>query len=51
MPFHAACLSKHDFIAYKPVFALYLEIQKQLVLEELPENEARGRWKSFVGKW
>jgi len=33
------------------MFALYLEIQKQLVLEDLPQNEARGRWKSFVGKW
>ncbi|MCJ1250199.1 hypothetical protein MMC30_007425 [Trapelia coarctata] len=33
------------------MFALYLEIQKQLVLEDLPEKEARGRWKSFVGKW
>lgn len=33
------------------MFALYLDIQKQLVLEELPEMEVKGRWKSFVGKW
>jgi len=33
------------------MFALYLDIQKQLVLEDLDEHEARGRWKSFIGKW
>lgn len=41
----------HDYAAYKPMFALYLDIQKQLVLEDLDEHEARGRWKSFIGKW
>ena len=33
------------------MFALYLDIQKQLVLEDLPVDEVKGRWKSFVGKW
>jgi len=33
------------------MFALYLDIQKQLVLDELDEHEVKGRWKSFVGKW
>jgi len=33
------------------MFALYLDIQKQLVLEDLDEHETRGRWKSFIGKW
>ncbi|GME41092.1 hypothetical protein GTA08_BOTSDO06090 [Neofusicoccum parvum] len=33
------------------MFALYLDIQKQLVLEDLDGDEAKGRWKSFVGKW
>ena len=33
------------------MFELYLDIQKQKVLEELPDDEAKGRWKSFVGKW
>lgn len=47
----ASTLSKHDFDIYKPMFGLYLEIQKQLILEELSDDEVRGRWKSFVGKW
>ncbi len=51
LPLHASILSKHDFETYKPMFGLYLDIQKQLVLEELPPDEMRGRWKSFVGKW
>lgn len=33
------------------MFELYLDIQKQKVLEELPDDEVKGRWKSFVGKW
>ncbi|KAI9655422.1 MAG: hypothetical protein M1829_000658 [Trizodia sp. TS-e1964] len=33
------------------MFALYLDIQKQLILEELDPDEVRGRWKSFVGRW
>ena len=33
------------------MFALYLDIQKSLDLETLSDTEARGRWKSFVGKW
>jgi hypothetical protein len=33
------------------MFALYLDIQKGMVLDELDEHEVRGRWKSFLGKW
>lgn len=33
------------------MFELYLDIQKQKVLEELSDDEVLGRWKSFVGKW
>ncbi len=51
LPLNASPLSKHDFETYKPMFGLYLDIQKQLVLEELPADAVRGRWKSFVGKW
>ena len=51
LPFQASTLSKHAFEVYKPMFALYLDIQKQLILEELSEEEVRGRWKSFLGKW
>ncbi|KAI9844778.1 MAG: hypothetical protein M1837_005311 [Sclerophora amabilis] len=39
--------SREDYI---PVFALYLDVQKQLLLDELPDDEGRGRWKSFVGR-
>ena len=51
LPFQASNLSKHDFGIYKPIFKLYLDIQKQLILEELSKDEVRGRWKRFVGKW
>jgi hypothetical protein len=33
------------------MFALYLDIQKQKYIDDLDEDEVRGRWKSFVGKW
>lgn len=30
---------------------MYLDIQKGIFLEDLGEDEVKGRWKSFVGKW
>lgn len=51
MPLGARKVKKHDFKAYKPMFALYLDVQKRLILEDLEESEIKGRWKSFVGKW
>ncbi|KAL9126902.1 MAG: hypothetical protein Q9217_004116 [Psora testacea] len=51
LPFNASFISKYDFKEYKPMLGLYLDIQKHRILEDLPEEEARGRWKSFVGKW
>ena len=51
LPFQASKLRKHDLEALKPMFELYLDIQKQKVLEDLPNDEVQGRWKSFVGKW
>lgn len=51
LPYKARPLSKHDFEAYKPLFQSYLDIQKQIQLDELDEREARGRWKSFVSRW
>ena len=51
LPLRASPIRKNDFATYKPMFALYLDIQKQLVLEDLSDTEIRGRWKSFVGKW
>ncbi|KFX92062.1 hypothetical protein V490_05582 [Pseudogymnoascus sp. VKM F-3557] len=37
--------------AFRPMFALYLDIQKGKILDDLDETEAKGRWKSFIGKW
>jgi peroxin-14 len=33
------------------MFGMYLDIQKGKILEDLSEEEVKGRWKSFVGKW
>lgn len=30
---------------------MYLDIQKGIFLDDLGEDEVKGRWKSFVGKW
>jgi hypothetical protein len=51
LPFNSRQLTKRDYEAFKPMFALYLDIQKGKILEELDETEAKGRWKSFLGKW
>ena len=51
LPFRAPQLSKHELQVYKSLFTSYLDIQKQLRYQDLPEDEIRGRWKSFVGKW
>jgi peroxin-14 len=51
LPFNARPILKHDLPYFRPMFALYLDIQKHLALEEMAEDEVRGRWKSFVGKW
>ncbi|KAF2871975.1 hypothetical protein BDV95DRAFT_606545 [Massariosphaeria phaeospora] len=51
LPYKAKQLSKHDFDEYKPLFQSYLDIQKQINLDELGEREVRGRWKSFTSRW
>ena len=51
LPYKARQLSKRHYEEYKPLFQSYLDIQKQLNLDELDEREARGRWKSFVSRW
>ena len=51
LPFRASPLSKSHYERCKPMLVLYLDIQKHKVLEDLSEDEVRGRWKSFVGKW
>jgi hypothetical protein len=51
LPYKAKPLSKHNFDEYRPLFQSYLDIQKQIQLDDLDEREARGRWKSFVSRW
>ncbi|KAL1971207.1 hypothetical protein VTN77DRAFT_159 [Rasamsonia byssochlamydoides] len=51
LPYGARQLSKRDLPLLEPMFAMYLDIQKGLVLEELSEEEVKGRWKSFVKRW
>ncbi|KAI0968242.1 hypothetical protein F4678DRAFT_443736 [Xylaria arbuscula] len=52
LPFDARPLSRStDFTAFQPLFARYLDVQKQIDIARLDEREIRGRWKSFVGKW
>ncbi|RDL41795.1 Uncharacterized protein BP5553_01774 [Venustampulla echinocandica] len=51
LPYNSRPLTKRDYATFKPMFALYLDIQKGKFLEDIDEIEARGRWKSFIGKW
>ena len=51
LPLNARALVKHDLKQFKRLFALYLDIQKQIDIDELDETEIKGRWKSFMGKW
>lgn len=51
LPQNAGYISRHDIEMYRPIFALYLEVQKQLDVDEISEHEMKGRWRSFVGKW
>ena len=51
LPFHRAPLHKFELKQYTPVFAEYLDVQKQLDIYDLTPEEVKGRWKSFLGKW
>ncbi|KAE8373400.1 hypothetical protein BDV26DRAFT_272237 [Aspergillus bertholletiae] len=51
LPFQARELSKRDLSTYEPMFAMYLDIQKGILLEDLSTDEVKGRWKSFINKW
>lgn len=51
LPFKAAKLSKRDLRSHRAIFASYLDIQKNKDIFALPEDEVRGRWKSFIGHW
>ncbi|KAK0300387.1 hypothetical protein LTS00_000641 [Friedmanniomyces endolithicus] len=51
LPFRAPHLHKHDLLPYTPLLASYLDIQKSISIADLSEDEVKGRWKSFLGKW
>ncbi|KAJ6167734.1 hypothetical protein N7497_000577 [Penicillium chrysogenum] len=51
LPFQARELSGRDLKVYEPMFGMYLDIQKGKYIEDLSEDEVRGRWKSFTQKW
>lgn len=51
LPLKAGKLLRHDLQQYRPMFASYLDIQKQRDIDELDEDEIKGRWKSFVNRW
>ncbi|KAF4550938.1 Hypothetical protein D9617_15g042920 [Elsinoe fawcettii] len=51
LPHDAKHLTKHDLPEYRALFGTYLDLQKQLNIEDLDEQEIKGRWKSFIGKW
>ncbi|KAI5255772.1 hypothetical protein E4T42_01729 [Aureobasidium subglaciale] len=43
LPLNARALVKHDLKAFKRLFALYLDIQKQIDIDDLDETEIRGK--------
>jgi hypothetical protein len=51
LPYKAKPLSKRHYDDYKPLFQSYLDIQKNIQLDDLDEREAKGRWKSFTSRW
>jgi hypothetical protein len=51
LPFNRQPIDKRDFKHYEALFANYLDVQKRLNVDELPADEVKGRFKSFLGKW
>ena len=51
LPYKAKPLSKRQYDEYRPLFQSYLDIQKQIQLDDLDEREVKGRWKSFISRW
>ncbi|KAK4619667.1 hypothetical protein CLAFUW4_10909 [Fulvia fulva] len=51
LAFGARSLHRDDFEQYKPLLAEYLDVQKNLNIDDLEEREIKGRWKRFLGKW
>lgn len=51
LPLRASPLTKRHYTTHLALFAMYLDVQKQLDISTLPESERRGRWKRFVARW
>lgn len=51
LPNNARNLVKGDFAVFRPLLALYLDIQKGKDIDTMTEREVKGRWKSFFCKW
>jgi hypothetical protein len=51
LPYGRQPLRKGDFETYEALFAEYLDVQKQLYIHDLSDEEVKGRFKSFLGKW
>jgi hypothetical protein len=51
LPLNAQPISKSDLPRFHALFALYLDVQKRIAVEDIDEREVKGRWKSFVKKW
>jgi hypothetical protein len=51
LPYNRKPIDKRDFKQFEALFANYLDVQKQLDIDEVSADEVRGRFKSFLGKW
>ena len=51
LPLGSQPLHKRDLETHRAIFADYLDIQKHIDIHDLSEDEVKGRWKSFLGKW
>lgn len=51
LPFNQRELHRRHLERYTNLFADYLDLQKGHNIDDLTEDEVKGRWKSFMGKW
>lgn len=51
LPFNQRELHRRHLERYTNLFADYLDLQKGHNIADLTEDEVKGRWKSFMGKW
>jgi hypothetical protein len=51
LPYYARQLRTSDLATFRPLFAHYLDVQKELDISTLDDLEMRSRWKRFLVKW